>query len=209
MESQTILVVGGGIAGITAAIELAETDYEVVLLEKTASLGGRVAQFSRYFPKLCHPTCGLEINYQRLRNNPKVRIFTLASVAAVTGTRGRYRVGITTSPRHVNASCTACGECTKASRRRVADPFNHGMATVPSAYLPHPMAYPMRYVIAPEVIGTPEAEAIRGACRYGAVELDEKARTFELSVGAIIWATGWKPYDATKLESTAMGASRT
>lgn len=66
-ESQTILVVGGGIAGISAALEAAETGHDVVLLERGPSLGGRVTRLNRYFPKLRHPTCGLEINYQRIR----------------------------------------------------------------------------------------------------------------------------------------------
>jgi quinone-modifying oxidoreductase subunit QmoA len=205
MESQTILVVGGGIAGITAAVEASETGYDVILLEKTASLGGRVAQLNRYFPKLCHPTCGLEINYQRLRGNPRTRIFTLATVESVVGARGRYRVTVATKPRYVNAQCTACGDCAKASQTRVADPFNYGMDTVPAAHLPHPMAYPMRYVVAPDVVGTPEADRIRAACKYGAIDLDDKPRRFELTVGAIIWCTGWKPYDAGKLQSYGYG----
>ncbi len=84
-ESQTILVAGGGIAGISAAVEAAETGCDVILLEKSATLGGRVAQLNRYFPKLCHPACGLEINYQRLRANPRIRVITMASVAEVSG----------------------------------------------------------------------------------------------------------------------------
>lgn len=199
--SQTILVVGGGIAGITAAVEAADTGYDVVLVEKTPTLGGRVAQLNRYFPKLCHPTCGLEINYQRIRGNGKVRVFTLATVTAISGTRGNYTATIATNPRYVNARCTACGDCAKAATTRVANPFNYGMDTIAAAYLPHPMAYPMRYVLAPEVIGTPEAQAIRAACKYDAIDLDEQPKTFNLPVGAVIWASGWKPYEAGKLES--------
>ncbi len=205
VESQTILVVGGGIAGITAAVEAADTGYDVVLVEKTATLGGRVAQLNRYFPKLCHPTCGLEINYQRIRGNPKIRVFTLATVTAITGARGSYKATIATSPRYVSGRCTACGECAKAATSRIPNPFNYGMDTVAAAYLPHPMAYPMRYVVAPDVIGTPEAEAIRAACKYDAIDLEEKPKTFELAVGAVIWASGWKPYDADKLESYGYG----
>lgn len=202
---QTILVVGGGIAGITAAVEIAETGFDVVLLEKSATLGGRVAQLNRYFPKLCHPTCGLEINYQRLRGNPKIRVFTMATVAAVAGSRGSYTVTVATSPRYVNARCTACGDCAKASQTRVPNPFNYGRDTVPAAFLPHPMAYPMRYVVASQVIGTPEADTIRAACKYGAIDLDETPKTFDIAVGAIIWATGWQPYDASRIESYGYG----
>ncbi len=73
-KSQTILVVGGGIAGITAAVEAAEVGCEVLLVERGPSIGGRVAQLHRYFPKLCPPACGLEINYQRIRNNPRIKL---------------------------------------------------------------------------------------------------------------------------------------
>lgn len=71
-NSQTILVVGGGITGITAALEAAECGFDVCLLEAGPSLGGRVAGLNRYFPKLCHPTCGLEINFQRNKRNPRI-----------------------------------------------------------------------------------------------------------------------------------------
>ena len=76
--TQTILVVGGGISGITAAIEAAETGYDVVLIEKQPYLGGRVAQLHRYFPKLCPPHCGLEINFKRMKQNPHIKFFTMA-----------------------------------------------------------------------------------------------------------------------------------
>jgi len=76
--NRSILVVGGGIAGITAAVEAAEVGYDVVIVEKEAYLGGRVAQLNKYFPKLCPPACGLEINFQRIKNNPRIRFFTLA-----------------------------------------------------------------------------------------------------------------------------------
>jgi quinone-modifying oxidoreductase subunit QmoA len=205
IESQSILVVGGGIAGMTAAVELGETGFDVVLVEKTASLGGRAAQLNRYFPKLCHPACGLEINYQRLRASQRIRVFTLATVTAVAGKRGNYKATIAQSPRYVTAACTACGDCAKASQMRVPNPFNYGMDTVPAAYLPHPMAYPMRYVIAPDVIGTSDAEAIHNECKYGAIDLGDKPKTFEIAVGAIIWATGWEPYSIGKLQPYGSG----
>jgi quinone-modifying oxidoreductase subunit QmoA len=74
--SGSILVVGGGISGLTTAIEAAEVGYEVFLVEKNPYLGGRVAQLNQYFPKLCPPTCGLEINFRRIKDNPRINIFT-------------------------------------------------------------------------------------------------------------------------------------
>ncbi|MDH3913054.1 MAG: CoB--CoM heterodisulfide reductase iron-sulfur subunit A family protein [Rhodospirillales bacterium] len=199
-KSQTILVVGGGISGVTAAVEAAEVGYEVVLLERGPVIGGRVAQLNRYFPKLCHPACGLEINFQRIRKNRKLKLFTMASVVAVDGRKGDYTVTVKTTPRYVNANCTACGACAEATEMEVPDPFNFGLSKVKAAYLPHEHAYPMRYVVAPEAIGTPEAEKIKAACSYGAVDLEEKEQTFDLTAGAIVWATGWTPYDPAKIE---------
>ena len=205
--SQTILVVGGGIAGITAAVEAAETGYDVILLEQSPTLGGRVSAFNRYFPKLCHPACGLEINYQRIRKNPRIKVFTMAKVESLNGQAGDYSVSVKARPRYVNEKCTACGDCAKATGMKVSNSFNHGMDEVSAAYLPHEHAFPPRYVIAPEVIGTPEAEKIRDACKYGAVDLEETEKTFELKVGAVIWATGWKPYDAAKITPYSYDAS--
>ncbi|MDA1090857.1 MAG: CoB--CoM heterodisulfide reductase iron-sulfur subunit A family protein [Proteobacteria bacterium] len=200
-DSQTILVVGGGIAGITAAVEVAETGYDVILLERGPSLGGRVAMFNRYFPKMCHPTCGLEINFQRIKKNSQIKVMTMTSVSAVSGGPGNFAVTLETTPRHVNAKCTACGDCAKATEMEVPNPFNYGLNNTKAAYLPHEHAYPMRYVIAPEAASGDEGAKIKAACKYDAVDLEETSTTSEINVGAIIWATGWKPYDASKLTS--------
>lgn len=198
-RSRTIMVVGGGISGITAAVEAAEAGHDVVLIEKTPTLGGRVAQMNRYFPKLCHPTCGLEINYQRIKKSNRIKVFTMSTVKALRGRAGAYTATIETAPRHVKPNCTACGDCAAAATSEVKNPFNYGMDTVKSAHLPHTMAFPMRYVIDGSVAGTPEGEAIKAACKVGAVDLDETATTFDLEVGAVVWATGWRPYPAEHL----------
>ena len=80
MANNSILVVGGGFAGITAALEAAEVGYDVTIVETNPYLGGRVAQLNQYFPKLCPPSCGLEIQFQRIKNNPRVRFYTMAEV---------------------------------------------------------------------------------------------------------------------------------
>jgi quinone-modifying oxidoreductase subunit QmoA len=205
-STQTVLVVGGGIAGISAAVEAAEAGLDVVLLEKSPTLGGRVAQLNRYFPKLCHPTCGLEINFQRIKKNPRIRLFTMATVDAVSGEAGNFTVTVKTEPRFVNTNCTGCGDCAAASQSEIPNPFNYGLDNIKAAYLPHEMAYPMRYVIDPSVKGTPEADKIAAACKYDAVNMDEEQETFDLNVGAIIWATGWQPYDAAKITAYGFGA---
>ena len=90
---------------------------------KDTDLGGRTAQLYRYFPKMCHPTCGLEINLKRLKGNRNVRVMTMTEVTAVTGSRGNYKVTLKVAPRYVNENCTACGECGEAVERRSAEPL--------------------------------------------------------------------------------------
>jgi quinone-modifying oxidoreductase, subunit QmoA len=203
--SQTILVVGGGISGMTAALEAAECGKEVVLVEKSATLGGRTAMLYRYFPKLCHPTCGLEINLRRLKGNRSIRVMTLAEVTKIAGTRGDYTATVRIAPRYVNANCTACGACAEAVSAQIANPWNYGLDKLKAAYLPHAMAYPQRYVLDPSIIGTPEADKAKAACKYEAIDLGMKEETVELKVGAVVWATGWQPYDAAKIQPYGYG----
>jgi quinone-modifying oxidoreductase subunit QmoA len=159
--NQTILVVGGGISGMTAALEAAETGKQVVLVEKNPYLGGRTVQLYRYFPKMCHPTCGLEINLRRLKANPRIQVLTLAEVTGISGDKGAYSVSVKLKPRYVNSNCTACGECGKAVQTEIADEFNYNLGKIKAAYLPSNMAYPQRYVIDPSIIGTPTPSAPR------------------------------------------------
>jgi quinone-modifying oxidoreductase subunit QmoA len=198
--NQTILVVGGGIAGISAALEAAECGKQVILVERNATLGGRTALLYRYFPKMCHPSCGLEINLRRLKGNRNVRVMTLAEVVAVSGKRGDYAVNVKLMPRYVNNHCTACGDCARAVDAEISNPYEYGLAKCKAAYLPHGMAYPLKYVIDPSIIGTPDAEKAKQACRYDAIDLEMREAEIEVRVGAIIWATGWKPYDAAKIQ---------
>ncbi len=198
--SQTILVVGGGISGMTAALEAAECGKQVILLEKSPTLGGRTSLLYRYFPKLCHPVCGLEINLRRLKGNRNVRVITMAEVTRISGARGNYAVAVKVSPRYVNENCTACGECAKAVTAGIPNPYNYGLDQVKVAYLPHDMAYPLRYVLDPSAIGTEEAGKAQAACKYNAVDPGMQEEALELTVGAVIWATGWQPYDAAKIQ---------
>ena len=203
--SQTILVVGGGISGMTAAIEAAECGREVVLVERSATLGGRSALLYRYFPKMCHPTCGLEINLRRLKANRKVRVMTMVEVVGIGGERGAYIATLKVRPRYVNENCTACGDCAAAVGAEIPNAYNYGHGKTKAAYLPFAMAYPQRYVLDPSLIGTEDADKAKAACRVGAIDLAMQEETVELAVGAVVWATGWKPYDAAKIQPYGYG----
>jgi quinone-modifying oxidoreductase subunit QmoA len=185
---------------MTAAIEAAECGKDVVLVEKNPSLGGRVSQLYKYFPKLCHPTCGMEINLKRLKGQKRIRVLTLAEVTGIRGNAGDYSVSVKIKPRYVNENCTACGACAEAVSAEIDDAHNYSMRKTKAAYIPSAMAYPQRYVLDPSIIGTPEADKAKAACKYNAVDLDMKEETLDLKVGAVVWATGWKPYDASKIQ---------
>ncbi len=208
LESQIsadLLVVGGGTAGMTSAIETAETGKKAILIEKLPSLGGRVVTIYQYFPKLCPPTCGVEINLRRIRSNPNIRVLTLAEVESISGTPGDFEVKIKLSPRYVNEKCTCCGDCEKVCELERDNDLNYGLNKTKAIYLPHLMAYPPRYVIDPEFVKDESMKKVVEACPYDAIELDMEPVTITAKVGGIVWATGWKPYDATKIENLGFG----
>jgi quinone-modifying oxidoreductase subunit QmoA len=203
--SGSVLVVGGGISGLTTALETAEVGYEVFLVEKNPYLGGRVAQLNQYFPKLCPPTCGLEINFRRIKDNPKIKVFTLGEVQSVDGEPGNYDVQIKLSPRYVNENCVACDECVKACPVERKNDFNFGLDNSKAVYRAFEMSFPMRYVIDGAACKGPECGKCLDACKYSAIDLKMEPKTVNLKVGAIVWATGWTPYDANKIDNLGFG----
>ena len=203
-NGKRILVIGGGMAGMTAALEAAEAGAGVVLVEKEAYLGGRVARMNQYFPKLCPPTCGLEINFRRIKNNPRIEVVTQATVEKISGRPGAYEVTVRVEPRYVTAACTLCGECAKACPAERPDEFNYGLSKTKAAYLPHEMAFPALYVI--DRKACPEGcTACRDACSYGAIDLEQQPETRTYHVAAVVAATGWRPYEAERLDLLGYG----
>jgi len=168
------------------------------LIEKQPYLGGRVTRLNRYFPKLCHPTCGLEINYQRVRNNPRVKLMTLTEVTDVEGSKGNYKIKIKTDPRIIDESCHACGYCSTQTEAEIGNSFNYGLDKIKISALPHEHAFPMKYFIPPEAGSSEEGQKLGELCPH--IHPDAQAEEGEIAAGAIIWATGWRPYDASKLE---------
>ena len=148
--SSAILVVGGGFAGLTAAIEAAELGHDVYIVEKTPFLGGRVAQLNKYFPKLCPPSCGLEIQFQRIRNNPRIKFFTLAEVTALSGSKGNYTVQVTLQPRHTAAHAVDLGFFASGLEGEAVNDFDFGLSTRKPLYKSAPFAFPSRYVLDPK-----------------------------------------------------------
>ena len=199
-----ILVIGGGMAGMTTALEAAEAGIDVVLVEKEPYLGGRVARMNQYFPKLCPPTCGLEINFRRIKSNSRITVLTRAAVEKLAGEPGNYEVTVKVEPRFVTDACTLCDDCAKACPAERKDDFNYGLSQTKAAYLPHSMAFPHLYVIDRDACGE-GCTACKDACKYGAVDLDQQPETKTFEVASVVAATGWSPYDASKIENLGYG----
>ncbi|MFH1487042.1 MAG: CoB--CoM heterodisulfide reductase iron-sulfur subunit A family protein [Chloroflexota bacterium] len=201
----SILVIGGGISGITAAVEAAEVGYDVLLIEQSPYLGGRVVRANQYFPKLCSPNCGLEINFRRIKTNPKIRILTQAQVESISGKEGDYEATVKLTPRLVNDNCTACNKCAEVCPAERPNDFNYGLDKTKAIYLPHSMAFPLKYVVDSGTCLGAECSKCVSACQYGAIDLGMFPRTLSIKAGSVIVATGWKPYDAAKIDNLGFG----
>jgi quinone-modifying oxidoreductase subunit QmoA len=206
-NAKPVLVIGGGIAGITSALEAAEAGCTVVLIEKSPFLGGRVARVYQYFPKLCPPTCGLEINYKRIKNNPRITVHTLAELENLTGSAGDYEATIRISPRYVRDTCTLCRACIEACPAERTDEFNYGMGKTKAAYIDHAMAFPAMVAIDREACKE-GCQVCADACKYDAIVLDQKEERKTVNVSAVIAATGWEPYDASKIDNLGFGTCK-
>jgi quinone-modifying oxidoreductase, subunit QmoA len=205
MAENTVLVVGGGFSGLTAAVEAAEAGSNVIIVEKNPYLGGRVTQLNKYFWKMCPPNCGLEIQYKRIKNNGQVTIYTLAEVESIKGQEGNFDVTIKTRPRFVNDKCVACNKCAEACEIERSNDFDFGMSKTKAAYLPHNQAFPLQYVIDEKTCKGPSCGKCAEACKYDAIHLDMKPETVNVKVGAVVMATGWNPYDANKMDNLGFG----
>jgi quinone-modifying oxidoreductase subunit QmoA len=204
-ENKKVLVVGGGFSGLTAAVETAEAGFEVIIVEKTPFLGGRVTQLNKYFPKLCPPNCGLEMNYKRIKNRGDIVFHTLAEVEKISGQEGNYEVTIKLNPRFVNDKCVGCNACAEACPVEMPNEFNFGLNTTTAAYITHNQAFPFKYVIDGRHCKGAACGKCAEACKYDAIHLDMKPETITVNVGSVVLATGWDPYDVSKLDNLGAG----
>ncbi|HAF29268.1 MAG TPA: heterodisulfide reductase subunit A [Bacteroidales bacterium] len=203
-----VLVIGGGISGITTAVEIAEVGKEVILIEKEPYLGGNVVKFNNYFPKLCPPTCGLEINFRRIKQNPGINYFTSTEVVEIAGEKGNFKAKLKTEPLYIKNNCTACGKCAEVCPEERPNDFNYGFTKNKAAYLPHEMAFPYKYFIDDEYCKKESCNKCVEVCNYDAIDLNAKEEIREIEVSSVVIATGWKNYDASKIDNLNYSTSK-
>jgi len=207
-KQKPIVVIGGGISGVTAAVELAEAGKEVVLVEEHPYLGGNVVKMNNYFPKLCPPSCGLEINFRRIRQNPRINVYSSSTVTTISGEKGNFSVEIRSAPKCVKGTCTACGDCVEVCPEKRPDEFNYGLTKTNAIYLPHEMAFPMKYTIDDKYCLKEACSKCVEVCKYDAIDFGATEEKTEIAASAVILATGWHNYDAGRLDTLNYHASQ-
>ncbi len=202
--SREILIIGGGISGITSALELGYLGYKVHVVERKPSVGGNMAKLTKVFPTLDCAQCILTPRMAEVGRNTNVNLYTYAEVQAVSGRPGNYDVKVCMKPRGVDVQkCRSCGVCAKVCPVTVSDEFNEGWSQRKAAYIEFPQAVPSAYTI--DFNSCTKCGKCEQLCPAKAITLADQGSTVDLHVGSIIVATGYQLYDAKKLETYGYG----
>jgi heterodisulfide reductase subunit A len=201
---KSVLIIGGGIAGIQAALDLADADFKVYLVEKTASIGGKMAQLDKTFPTLDCSACILTPKMADAGKHPNIELITLAEVENVIGYVGNYKVTVLKKPRFVDIEkCAGCGECEKVCPATAPNEFDMDLKTRKAIYRPFPQAIPNAYAI--DKKACIECMACEGVCERGAINYQQQEEQIKLEVGGIILAVGSNLFDATQTPELGYG----
>ena len=203
------LVIGGGIAGIQAALDMANTGYEVVLVERSPSVGGHMIQLSETFPTLDCSQCILTPKMVEVSKHPKIKLLTYSEVQEVSGYVGNFKVKILKKPTYVDPEkCTLCDECTKVCPVVTSNEFDLGLTGRRAIYIPFPQAIPATYTL--DIKNCPGLLPIAcgkcaDVCEPEAIDYDMKPEVIEEEVGAIVVATGYDLYEKENLPEYGYG----
>ena len=203
------LVIGGGVAGIQAALDLADTGYKVYLVEKEPSIGGRMAQIDKTYPTMDCSICILAPKMSDVGRHPNIELVTCSEVVDVKGYIGDFHVKVLKKPRYVTNDCTACGECAEVCPVITPNEFDVGLAIRHAIYTPFVQAVPSTYKIDMDLCLNKENIVICDkcikTCEAHAINFEMKPETIELEVGTIIVATGADVFDPSSLPKYGYG----
>jgi heterodisulfide reductase subunit A len=201
---KSVLVIGGGIAGIQASLDLANRGLKVYLVERTPSIGGRMAQLDKTFPTMDCSICILAPKMIEVLRHPNITLLTYSEIENVTGSVGSFKVKVLKKPRFIDENkCTGCGECAQYCPTEVPNEFDMSLGIRKAIYIPFLQAVPLKYTI-------DEANCIKcglceRTCKAQAVDLDQEPETINLNVGAIILATGFELFDIKSISEYGYG----
>jgi heterodisulfide reductase subunit A len=194
-----VMVVGAGIAGIQASLDLAESGYYVYLVERSPAIGGGMSQLDKTFPTNDCSMCILSPKLVECGRHLNIELLTLSEVRSVSGEEGNFEVGITQYPRYVDMDkCIACGLCAEKCPKKADDEYNVGLAKRKAAYLRYAQAVPLKYALDAEnciYFSKGKCKACEKFCPAGAINFEDQQKEIAIKVGAIILAPGFKPFD--------------
>ena len=205
------LVIGAGIAGIQASLEIANAGKQVYLIEKSGTIGGHMAMFDKTFPTLDCAACILTPKMVDVGQHEMINLMTRANVVSVSGRPGSYKVKIRQKARRVDISaCVACGLCVAACPIKVKSEFDAGISERKAIYIAFPQAVPNAYLIDEEhcryvLTNGEKCGACVRKCPKDCINLDEEDRMVDIEVGNIIIATGYELLDVSKIEQYGYG----
>ncbi len=207
------LVIGGGIAGIQTALDIADAGFEVDIVEKQPTIGGKMAQLDKTFPTLDCAACILTPKMVDVAQHEKIRIFSYSEVTEVGGFVGNFEVKIKKNARYVNENiCTGCGDCvSKCPMKKVPNEFNLGMDNRSAIYIPFAQAVPKVATIDPNacnMLKNGKCGLCAKVCGAGAIDYTQKDEIIEEKYGAIVVATGFNPISMDKFDEFAYSQSK-
>ena len=207
------LVIGGGIAGIQTALDIADAGFEVDIVEKKPTIGGKMAQLDKTFPTLDCAACILTPKMVDVAQHEKIRIFSYSEVQEVKGFVGNFTVSIKKKARYVNEDlCTGCGACTeKCPMKKAPNEFNLGMNNRPAVYIPFAQAVPKVATIDPNycnMLKNGKCGLCAKVCTAGAIDYTQKDEIIEEQYGAIVAATGFNPISMQQFDEYAYNQSK-
>ncbi|MCK4682198.1 CoB--CoM heterodisulfide reductase iron-sulfur subunit A family protein, partial [Candidatus Bipolaricaulota bacterium] len=196
------MVVGGGIAGVQAALDLGEMGIEVLLVEKGPSIGGRMAQLDKTFPTNDCAMCILSPKLVEAGSHPYIRIITNTEVKEIAGEAPAFRVRLLKHPRYVDVDkCTGCGACTEKCPVKVPDPYNKGLSMTKCIRIPFPQAVPAAAIIDAEkclYLTRGKCQVCSKVCEADAIDYDQKPEELNVEVGSIVFAAGTSEFNAVQ-----------
>jgi heterodisulfide reductase subunit A len=203
------LVIGGGIAGIQAALEIASSGHKVYLVEKSGTIGGHMAMFDKTFPTLDCAACILTPKMVEVGQHSNIELMTCSQVTRLEGTPGNFKVTVNQTARRVDLKkCIGCGLCSEKCPSRASSEFDAGTVMRKAIYIPFPQAVPNKYLIDADscrYVLEGKCGVCAKVCPANCIDLDEKDKDVTLNVGNIILATGFKVFDAKKADRFGYG----
>ncbi|MBC7293997.1 MAG: CoB--CoM heterodisulfide reductase iron-sulfur subunit A family protein, partial [Thermoleophilia bacterium] len=200
------LIIGGGVAGIQAALEIADAGKRVYLVERTPTIGGHMAMFDKTFPTLDCAACILTPKMVAVGQHEMIDLMTYAEVEDISGSPGAYQIKVRKKARHVDIeACVACNQCSESCPGRAPSEFDNGIAERKAIFIPFPQAVPNAYVLDEASCvyfqsGGQRCGVCAKKCPKQCIDLSQKDEIVEFEVGNIVLATGYDVYDARRIE---------